>query len=93
MKDEKLMGALRRCMDAEVCETDCPGYAYCIAGGGNIMVAAAEHLAEAIQKKRAAGASNRRIQTDECILCSGRIDHENDGHAARGGIGGIPRAG
>ena len=50
MNNEKLMGALRRCMDAEVCDTDCPGYQYCIGSGGNIMEAAAEQLAEQEQK-------------------------------------------
>ena len=50
MNSEKLMGALRRCMDADVCDTDCPGYQYCIGGGGNIMEAAAEQIAEQQEK-------------------------------------------
>ena len=51
MKDEKLMGALCRCLDAEGCETDCPGYAYCVGGAGNIMEAAAERIGELAEKK------------------------------------------
>lgn len=50
MDDKKLMGALRRCMDTEVCDTDCPGYQFCIGGSGNIMEAAAERIAEQEEK-------------------------------------------
>lgn len=50
MKDADLIQALNRCLDAEVCETDCPGYAYCIGGGGNIMGCAAEHIDEQNEK-------------------------------------------
>lgn len=50
MKDADLMEALRRCLDAEVCDTDCPGYAYCIGGGGNIMDAAAERIDEQAER-------------------------------------------
>lgn len=50
MNNPKLMETLRRCMDAEVCDTDCPGYPYCIGGGGDIMAAAAERIEEQEQK-------------------------------------------
>lgn len=50
MNNPKLMEALRRCMDSEVCDTDCPGYPYCICGGSNIMAAAAERIEEREQK-------------------------------------------
>ena len=50
MEDNKLIGALRRCMDAEVCDTDCPGYQFCIGGGGEIRHAAVESI-ELMQEK------------------------------------------
>lgn len=50
MNNGQLREALHRCLDAEFCDTDCPGYAYCIGGGGNIMDAAAERIDELERK-------------------------------------------
>ena len=50
MNNGQLREALHRCLDAEGGETDCPGYAYCIGGGGNIMDAAAERIDELEEK-------------------------------------------
>lgn len=45
MNDRKLLSALHRCVGTEACDTDCPGYQYCVGGGGEIL----EHCAETIE--------------------------------------------